>query len=106
MDYGKYRYQMSKKHGTKHKTIAVKEVKLRPQISKHDLDLKIRHMKRFLEDRDKIKVTMVLRGREVVHPSIGKSVFETISAELKDKSNIEYTGRLEGHHITMIITPK
>jgi len=97
---------MSKKDKAKHKTINVKEVKLRPQISRHDLDLKIRQMKKFLEDGDKIKVTMVLRGREVVHSSIGKWVFDLISAELKDKANIDYTGKLEGHHITMVITPK
>ena len=106
MDYGKYRYQMMKKHSTKHKTIEVKEIKLRPQINKHDLDLKIKQMKRFLEDGNKIKVTMIFRGREIVHSSLSRPVFEAITQELSDKANIDRSGRLEGQHMTMVISPK
>ena len=106
MDYGKYRYQMMKKHSAKHKTIELKEIKLRPQINKHDLDLKIAQMKRFIEDGNKIKVTMMFRGREIVHSSLSKSVFNAITQELSDKASIEQSGRLEGHHMTMVISPK
>ncbi len=95
-----------KKHSTKHKVIEVKEIKLRPQINKHDLDLKIKQMKRFLEDGNKVKVTMMFRGREIVHSSLSKVVFDAITQELSDKANIERSGRLEGQHMIMIISPK
>jgi len=106
MDYGKYRYQMNKKHSSKHKTIDVKEVKVRPQINKHDLDLKIRNIKRFLEQGNKAKVTMIFRGREIVHSSLAKKVFDAIFEELSGKANIEQIAKLEGHHMTMILSPK
>lgn len=106
MDYGKYKYQMTKKHSSKHKTIEVKEIKLRPQIGQHDLELKIGHIKKFLEKGNKIKVTMIFRGREIVHSALSKAVFDKILHEVSDKANIEQTGRLEGHHMTMVISPK
>ncbi len=106
MDYGKYRYQMNKTHSSTHKTINLKEIKVRPQINKHDLDLKIRNIKRFLEDGNKAKVTMIFRGREIVHSFLAKRVFDRISEELAGKVNIEQMPRLEGKHMTMILSPK
>lgn len=97
---------MNKKHSTKHKTIDVKEVKIRPQISEHDLILKIKNIKRFLEDGNKAKVTMIFRGREIVHSSLGKRIFDRIYQEFSDKANIEQTLRLEGNHMTMVLAPK
>ena len=97
---------MNKKHSSKHKTIDVKEVKVRPQINKHDLDLKIRNIKRFLEQGNKAKVTMIFRGREIVHSSLAKKVFDAIFEELSGKANIEQIAKLEGHHMTMILSPK
>lgn len=97
---------MTKKQSVKHKTISIKEIKLRPQISKHDLDLKIKQIKNFLEDGNKIKVTMIFRGREIMHSSIGKGVFQAIITELSDKAAIDHKGRLEGNHMNMMISPK
>lgn len=104
MDYGKYKYQMGKKH-TQKKTTDLKEVKIRPQISEHDLDLKIRNMRRFLDEGDKAKVTMFFRGREIVRPEIGMRVFEKIKVTLPGKFTIEQQPRLEGNHITMVLAP-
>lgn len=106
LDYGKYRYQMNKKQSTKHKTINVKEIKIRPQINEHDLILKINHIKRFLEDGNKTKVTMIFRGREIIHSALGKKIFDRISQELSGKANIEMPPKLEGNHIVMVIAPK
>jgi len=105
IDYGKYRYQMSKKH-SRHRTIEVKEVKIRPQINEHDLDLKIKNIKRFLKDGNKAKITMVFRGREIVHSSLAKRVFDRIYQEFSGKVNIEQVAKLEGRHMTMVISPK
>ncbi len=104
MDFGKYKYQMSKKH-TARKTADLKEVKIRPQITDHDLQLKVRNIQRFLEEGDKAKVTMFFRGREIVRPEMGMKVFEKITELLTGKFNIEQHPRLEGNHITMVITP-
>ena len=104
MDFGKYKYQMSKKH-TARKTADLKEVKIRPQITDHDLQLKVKNIMRFLEEGDKAKVTMFFRGREIVRPEMGMKVFDRISELLTGKFNIEQQPRLEGNHITMVITP-
>ncbi len=105
MDYGKFKYQQSKKHSHR-KTLEVKEVKVRPQIGEHDLDLKIKHIIRFLEAGNKAKVTMFFRGREIVRPELGMKVFHKIIERLDDKYNIENKPRLEGKSITMIVAPK
>ena len=104
MDFGKYKYQMSKKH-TSRKTADLKEVKIRPQITDHDLQLKVKNIRRFLDEGDKAKVTMYFRGREIVRPEIGMKVFERISELLTGKFNVEQQPKLEGNHITMVITP-
>ncbi|MDI6801801.1 MAG: translation initiation factor IF-3 [Thermodesulfovibrionales bacterium] len=104
MDYGKYKYQMSKKH-TARKTMDVKEVKIRPQITDHDLQLKVRNIRRFLDDGDKAKVTMFFRGREIVRPEIGMKLFDRILELLTDKFNVEQSPRLEGKSITMVVAP-
>jgi translation initiation factor IF-3 len=106
MDYGKYRYQMSKRHSSRHKTMEVKEVKVRPQISKHDLDFKIRNIKRFLEQGNKVKITMLFRGREIVYSSLAKGVFDRISEGLTGKVNIEQMPKLEGRQMIMILSAK
>ncbi|NIO22191.1 MAG: translation initiation factor IF-3, partial [Candidatus Aenigmarchaeota archaeon] len=82
MDYGKYRYQLNKKQHSKQKTAGLKEVKMRPQISKHDLEFKVRNIKRFLESGSKVKVTLMFRGREIVHSSLGRKVFDGVLEEL------------------------
>lgn len=105
MDFGKYKYQLSKKHSAG-KKIEVKEVKLRPQIGEHDLGLKARNIRRFLDDGNKAKVTMFFRGREMVRPDLGMKVFDRLLQYLDGKFNIEQPPRLEGKSITMVIAPK
>ncbi|MBI5213950.1 MAG: translation initiation factor IF-3 [Nitrospirae bacterium] len=104
MDYGKYKYQMSKKH-TARKTVDVKEVKIRPQITDHDLQLKIKNIKRFLDDGDKAKVTMFFRGREIIRPEIGMKLFEKVIELLTGKFQVEQPPKREGKSITMVIAP-
>ncbi len=105
LDFGKYKYQLNKKHAQR-KTIDVKEVKVRPQVSEHDLGLKIRNINRFIEEGDKAKVVMYFRGREIVRPELGMKVFEKITQQLVGKFQIEQQPRLEGNHITMVVAPK
>ena len=104
MDYGKYKYKMSKKH-TARKTVNVKEVKIRPQITDHDLQLKIKNIRRFLDDGDKAKVTMFFRGREIVRPEVGMKLFDKILEVLTGKFQVEQPPKLEGKNITMVIAP-
>jgi len=104
MDFGKYKYQISKKHSAK-KTVDVKEVKVRPQISEHDLELKIRNLRRFLDEGDKAKVIMFFRGREIVRPELGMKVFDRILGTLAGKFTVEQQPRMEGKSITMVIAP-
>jgi translation initiation factor IF-3 len=104
MDYGKYKYQMSKKHAAR-KTIDVKEVKIRPQITDHDLQLKVKNIRRFLDDGDKAKITMFFRGREIVRPEMGMKLFDRILETLTGKFQVEQPPKLEGKNITMVIAP-
>lgn len=104
MDFGKYKYQLSKKHAAR-KTIEVKEIKIRPQIDLHDLELKAKNIRRFLDDGNKAKVTMFFRGRERVRPDLGMKVFEKLTELITGKYNIEQSPTLEGNHITMVIAP-
>lgn len=105
LDFGKYRYQLSKKQ-TQKKTADIKEIKIRPQITEHDLGLKVKNIRRFLDDGNKAKVMMFFRGREIVRPEFGMRVFQKILETLTGKFNIEQSPRLEGKNITMILTPK
>lgn len=104
VDYGKYKYQLSKKHTSK-RTTDVKEIKIRPHISEHDLSLKAKHIRRFLDDGDKAKIIMYFRGREIVRTDIGMKVFEKLIELITGKYNIELQPRLEGNHILMVIAP-
>lgn len=105
MDFGKYKYQLSKKHPPK-KSGGLKEVKIRLAIDDHDLELKVRNIRRFLDDGHKAKVTMFFRGRERARPELGMKVFERVVALLTGKFNIEHAPRHEGNSITMVIGPK
>jgi translation initiation factor IF-3 len=106
MDFGKYRYQQSKKHSTKHKTLTVKEVKVRPQINEHDLQFKMKNAKKFLGHGHKVKITMMFRGREIVHRSLGQRVFDRVNEELTEVSNIEQFPKMEGNRMIMVLAPK
>ena len=109
MDYGKYKYQLSKKaHDAKKKQsmVSVKEVKVSPKTQEHDLSFKIRHMQQFLENGDKVKVTMVFRGREITHAEIGRKVLDRIISDIEEFGTVEVSPKLEGRHMIMIVAPK
>jgi translation initiation factor IF-3 len=109
MDYGKYKFEQAKQARIakkKQHVIELKEVKYRPGIDQHDFDTKTRHARRFLEEKNKVKVTMMFRGRQVAHPELGRAVLERVAGELADIGKVESEGRLEGKSMTMILTPK
>ncbi len=110
MDYGKYRYEQSKKQQEakkKQTVIEVKEIKLRPKTEKHDLDFKIKNIKKFLAQRNKVKVTLRFRGREIVYAdSIGLEVLNKIAEELQEDGVILQPPKMEGRQMAMFIGPK
>lgn len=109
MDYGKFRYEQSKreKEARKNqKVISIKEVRLSPTIEEHDFQTKLRHVQKFLEQGDKVKLSIRFRGRAITHSEIGKKVLEKLGEEVKDKSVIERHPRMEGRNMFMILAPK
>ncbi|MGB3915791.1 MAG: translation initiation factor IF-3 [Dethiobacteria bacterium] len=109
MDFGKYKYEQSKKEREarkKQKVITVKEVKLRPKIEQHDFAVKARNCRRFLESGDKVKVTVMFRGRELAHPEIAYRLCQQLAEELDDCAVVERKAKLEGRNMTMILSPK
>lgn len=109
MDYGKYRFEQAKAAKLakkKQHVIHLKEVKYRPGVSDHDFNFKTRHARRFLEDGNKVKLTMMFRGRQVTHPELGKEVLLRVYAELEDIAKVEMHPKLEGKNMTMVLTPK
>jgi translation initiation factor IF-3 len=109
LDYGKFKYESQKKKNEarkKQKIIEVKEIKMRPGIDDHDYDVKMRAMHRFLEEGDKVKVTMRFRGREMVHQELGLRVLERVRGQLDEVAKVEQMPRLEGRQMTMVIAPK
>lgn len=109
MDYGKFKYQQSKKQQEAKKKqvqVQVKEVKIRPKTDDHDLDFKIKHVRRFLEEGNKAKVTLVFRGREITHQDIGRAVIEKFASELADIAVVEVAPRVDGRQLFMIVAPK
>ena len=109
MDYGKYRYEQQKREKEarkKQKTFDIKEVKLRPGIEDHDFDVKFKNAVRFLEDGDKVKVTIMFRGRELSHPELGEILLTKMAKQLEDLAVIERAAKLEGKNMIMIVSPK
>ncbi len=109
MDYGKYKYEESKKAKKalkKQHLIQVKEIKLRPKTEEHDFQFKLRHARKFLEEKNKVKFTMIFRGRELQHVDRGKKILVKVSEEMKDIAFVENGPRLEGRNMIMIVSPK
>ena len=109
MDYGKFKYLQSKKTQEARKkqtVIQVKEVKFRPKIEDHDVAFKVKNIRRFLAQKDKIKVSLIFRGREIAHPQIGVDLLKRVAAELEDIGTVEQAPKIEGRNLTMIIAPK
>jgi len=109
LDYGKLKYEEQKKRNVarkKQKVIEVKEIKMRPNIDVHDYDFKMRAIHRFLDEGDKVKVTMRFRGREMAHQEIGMQVLERVRGDLEALAKVEQTPKMEGRQMTMIMAPK
>jgi translation initiation factor IF-3 len=109
LDYGKYKYEAQKKAAEarkKQKVIEVKEIKLRPGIDDNDYEVKMRSARRFLEEGDKVKVTMRFRGREMAHQELGMNVLVRVRDELEDLSKVEQMPKLEGRQMIMVLAPK
>ena len=109
MDFGKFKYQQSKKlQEAKKKQVQVqlKEVKLRPKTDEHDLQFKIKHVRRFLEEGNKAKITVVFRGREITHMELGQIALEKFVEELQDVAIIEVRPKMEGRNMFIIVAPK
>ena len=109
MDYGKFRYEQQKREKDarkKQKTFDIKEVKLRPGIEDHDFNVKYKNAVRFLEDGDKVKVTIMFRGRELSHPELGEVLLNRMAQQLKEIAVVERVPKLEGKNMIMIVAPK
>ena len=109
LDYGKFKYEEQKRKNEarkKQKTIDVKEIKMRPGIDEHDYQVKLRSMLRFLEEGDKVKVTIRFRGRELVHNDLGMKVLDRVRDETEELAKVEAFPRLEGRMMTMVLAPK
>ncbi|MSO72525.1 MAG: translation initiation factor IF-3 [Rhodospirillaceae bacterium] len=109
LDIGKYKYEEQKRKNEarkKQKVIEVKEIKLRPNIDDHDYDVKIRAMRRFLEEGDKVKVTLRFRGREMAHVELGHQLLARVRADFENDAKVEQEPRSEGRQIVMVVAPK
>jgi len=109
MDYGKHKYEQSKKEREakkKQRTTSIKEIKLRPNIDKHDFDVKVKRGQKFLQKGDKIKVTVMFRGREITHPEIAQRLCKDLADQLADYSVVEKQAKQEGRNMIMILAPK
>ena len=108
MDYGKFKYEearAAREAKKKQHHIQVKEVKFRPGIEEHDYEFKTRHARRFLEEGNKVKLTMMFRGRQVTHPEIGREVLERVCEDLEDVGKVESQPSFEGRIMSMVIAP-
>ena len=109
LDVGKFKYEIQKKKNEarkKQKVIEVKEIKMRPGIDEHDYQVKLRSMRRFLEEGDKVKVTIRFRGRELVHQDLGLRVLDRVRGELGELGKVEQMPRVEGRQMVMVLTSR
>ena len=109
LDYGKFKYQEQKKAAEarkKQKIVEVKEIKFRPMIDDHDYDVKMRSMRRFFEEGDKVKVTLRFRGREMAHQELGAKLLDRVKGEFAEVAKVEMEPRLEGRQMVMVMAPR
>ena len=108
MDYGKFKYEEQRKAREARKKqhhVQLKEVKMRPGIEDHDFEFKTRHARRFLEEGNKVKLTMMFRGRQMAHPELGREVLDRVVAEISDVGKVESAPSMEGRSMTMVLAP-
>lgn len=109
MDYGKYKYQASKKDQEarkKGKAFQLKEIKFRPHTDDHDLEYKIRNLKKFLSKKNRVKLTVMFKGREYAYKEAGIELLNRIALEIEEEANIEQEAKIEGRNVTMLVVPK
>ena len=109
MDFGKYKFEQSKREKEARKNqkqITVKEVKVRPNIEEHDYQVKLRNARRFLTGGDKVKATVMFRGREITHPQLGQKLLDRMAADVADVGSVERAPKVEGRNMVMILAPK
>ena len=109
MDFGRFKYQNQKKAAEarkRQKTVEVKEIKMRPNIDSHDYDVKMKAIRRFFEEGDKVKVTLRFRGREMAHQELGMQLLDRVREETGEISKVEAEPRLEGRQMTMVLAPR
>jgi len=109
LDYGKYKYQAQKKAAEarkKQRTVEIKEIKMRPNIDTHDYDVKMRSIRRFFEEGDKVKVTLRFRGREMAHQELGAQLLDRVKADTSTIATVESEPRLEGRQMVMVLAPR
>jgi translation initiation factor IF-3 len=109
MDYGKYKYEEAKKKQQQRKkasTVETKEIKFRPKTEEHDMDFKVKHVRRFLEGGNKVRLAVVFRGREITHPQTGMNVLNRVVERCGDIATVEATPNMEGRRMIMVIAPK
>lgn len=109
LDYGRFKYQAQKKAAEarkKQKTFEVKEIKMRPNIDTHDYDVKMRAMRRFFDEGDKVKVTLRFRGREMAHQNLGMDLLYRVKDETAEFAKVEYEPKMEGRQMIMVLAPR
>lgn len=109
MDYGKHKFQAQKKANEarkKQKTIDVKEIKMRPNIDTHDYEVKMRNLKRFVEEGDKVKVTLRFRGREMAHQNLGMDLMRRVKSEMEEEVKVELEPKMDGRQMIMVLAPR
>ena len=109
LDYGKFKYQEQKKAAEarkRQKIVEIKEIKMRPSIDDHDYDVKMRSMKRFFDDGDKVKVTLRFRGRQLSHQELGWQVLQRVKADTEPLAKVESEPRMEGRQMVMVLAPR
>jgi translation initiation factor IF-3 len=109
LDYGKFKYEQQKKKNEakkKQKTIELKEIKFRPNIDQHDYDVKMKSMHKFIDEGDKVKVTLRFRGRELAHQELGLEVLNRVRADMDEKAKVEQNPNMEGRQMVMVIAPR
>jgi translation initiation factor IF-3 len=109
LDFGKFKYQEQKKAADarkKQKIVEIKEIKMRPSIDDHDYDVKMRSIKRFFDEGDKVKITLRFRGREMAHQQLGMNLMQRVKADLLDLSKVEAEPRFEGRQMVMVLAPR
>ncbi|MFN5299997.1 MAG: translation initiation factor IF-3 [Planctomycetaceae bacterium] len=108
MNFGKFKYEMKKRQARNAKThqVQIKEIRLRPKTGDHDIEFKVRQARGFLADRDKVKVTVVFKGREMAHVDRGREIIQGVIAKLEDIAKVEKTPMMEGKSMTAVLTPK